>query len=193
VVGGYLVDQIEAHVDNRSCGPAIEVRFNPFWAAASSIGSVWIARDRLDGPFLLLNGDTVYEPALISDCLARFGAGINLVVERVAMAEDDDMRVVVEGDRVVEVGKALPIARAGHRSLGIIGTVAADGGGYGRTLDLVLHGENGAMRFHHAVVDQLAHAGGVRAVEVSPMHWQEIDRPEDIASWAYAHPNNRAR
>ena len=191
VIGGYRIDQIEAHVAPARAGMTIDVRFNPFWAAASSIGSVWAARDLMDAPFVLLNGDTVYEPALLADCLVRFRAGLNLVVEHVADPEDDDMRVVVADGHVTEVGKALPTAQAGYRSLGIIGTPDADGGGYRRTLDETLRGDNGAMRFHHAVVDRMARDGAVHAVEVSPMHWQEIDRPEDIASWTYAHPDDR--
>lgn len=187
IVAGYRIGHIEAHVAAARPGPSIEVRLNPFWATASSIGSVWAARDRLSGPFILLNGDTVYEPTLIADCAARFGPGLNLVVERVSTAEDDDMRVIVEGDRVVEVGKALPTDRAAHRSLGIVGTFDEDGDGYVATLDAVLREENGAMRFHHAVVDRLARAGRVRAVEVSPLHWQEIDQPEDIVAWTRAH------
>src|SRR5688572_7496408 len=60
VVGGYRFDRLEAFVATLCDELRPELIFNPFYAVSSSIGSVWAARDLLDGPFLLLNGDTIY-------------------------------------------------------------------------------------------------------------------------------------
>lgn len=183
IVGGYRFDRLAAFVAARwpeeASRPALV--FNPFFAISSSIGSVWAARHLLDGAFCLLNGDTVYDPALVADGLARAADGVSLFVEPVAGAEPDDMLVRVDGDRVVAVGKGLPPSLARHRSLGFV--TAGAGSGYGAALERVIAGVDGAQAFHHAVIDRLAHEDCVTAVPFAGGAWTEIDRPEDIARW----------
>ena len=183
VVGGYRFERLEAFVAARwVAGERPELVFNPFYAISSSIGSVWAARHRLERPFCLLNGDTVYDPALVAGGLARVRTGLNLFVEPVDAPETDDMLVRIEGERVVAVSKALPPSLGRHRSLGF---VAGDGReGYAHALDRVIREVEGAQSFHHAVVDRLAHEGVVHPVRFEGGLWSEIDRPEDIARWA---------
>src|SRR5690348_8874477 len=69
VVGGYRIDRLAEHLAMR--GGDAELRFNPFWAVASSISSVWAVRDRLDSDFAILNGDTIFDPGLLADAFSR--------------------------------------------------------------------------------------------------------------------------
>lgn len=183
VVGGYRHDQVAAHLARSGDGGVRLVR-NPFWDVASSIGSVWAARDRLGRPFCLLNGDTIFSPAIVAAALAAARPGVNLVVEPLGAPEPDDMLVEAADGAIGAVGKRLDPARATHRSLGIVLARDADGGGYADALDAVIGAPGGADAFHHAVVDRLARTAGVGAIVVRDARWQEIDRPEDIARWS---------
>lgn len=185
VVGGYRIEQLAAFVADR-WAPAQRPRlvFNPFYAVANSIGSVWIARDVVAGPFVLINGDTVYDPALVADGLVRLAPGLNLFVEPVTTPTDDDMLVKVDGDLVTHVGKTLDPGHAAHRSLGFIATADADGADYSQALAEVIAAPGGADAYHHAVVDRLAEARRVSAVSFAGGAWTEIDRPGDIAGWS---------
>jgi choline kinase len=187
IVGGYRFDRLAAFVAARWPDEAMRpaLVFNPFFALSSSIGSVWAARDRLAAPFCLLNGDTVYDPALVADGLARSGPGIGLFVEPVADHEPDEMRVRLDGTRVVAVGKDLPATLARHRSLGFV-VAGEEGGAYARALERVIGDVEGVQAYHHAVIDRLAHEGTVSAIAFAHGQWTEIDRPEDIARWGGA-------
>ncbi len=185
VVGGYRFDRIEAFVAER-WGPSDrpELVLNPFFAISSSVGSVWAARHRLTAPFCLLNGDTVYDPVLVADGLARLKLGLNLFVEEVGTPETDDMLVRLDGGgRIVAVGKNLPPMLARHRSLGFVVGNAVDGAGYARALGRVIREVEGVQAFHHTIVDRMAREGHVHAVPFQGGVWTEIDRPEDIARW----------
>ena len=184
VVAGYHADQVAAHVAAARHPVATEVIFNPFWAVASSIGSVWAARAHLDGAFLLLNGDTVFDGAVIRDALARVADGVALVVEPTDAFAGDDMRVAVRNGRVTAVAKTLDAAGAGHRSLGLIRGSA--GSAYPAALREVVAAVDGVHAFHHDIVDRLARTGRVAAIEVVG-GWCEIDRPEDIQAWTRSH------
>lgn len=181
VVGGYRFDRLDAFVDALPQSIRPQLILNPFYASSSSIGSVWAARHLLGGPFLLMNGDTIYEAEPLAEAVRSLPQGISLFVERIAEAEEDDMRVRAELGRVLEVGKGLE--RAAHRSLGIVACADADGGAYASALDEVISAPGGDQRFHHDVVDLLARRLKVRAVEIEPDTWQEVDSAADIDRW----------
>ena len=183
VVAGYRADQIADHLARTPPALPVELVFNPFWSVASSIASVWAAKAEVARPFALMNGDTVFDDAVIAQALAAAKPGVNLVVEAPRAAEPDDMRVLVEGGRVAAVGKTL--ARATHRSLGLIVSRDRDGGGYAKALRQVIGEEDGLQAFHHDVVARLAETATVHAIVEAAGRFQEIDRPEDIAAWAH--------
>src|SRR3546814_13242235 len=80
VVVGYRARRVQAHLDATAPPLPVDLVYNPFWRVASSIGSVWAARDHLDGPFVLMNGDTVFEPRVIAGAIRAAGAGAGLGV-----------------------------------------------------------------------------------------------------------------
>ena len=184
VVGGYQIDAIERLLDERMpIADRPELAFNPFFAGASSIASVWLMRACLDRDFCILNGDTVYGEALVADAIARLERGINLVVEPIDAAQPDDMLVRMADGLVEAVGKRLIFPAATHRSLGIVASV--DGGSaYRDALDAVIREPDGVHRFHHDVIDRLARSQPVSGI-VADGRWVEIDRPEDIDSWGH--------
>ena len=183
VVGGYRIDRLEQHLAALPLARRPALLCNPFWPVANSISSVWTARAQLDQPFCLLNGDTIFAPALIGAALARAGEGLSLLVEPTDDFQLDDMLVAVDGGRVRAVGKALTESEARHRSLGFILATGDGVGRYAAALEEVICAEGGHARFHHAVIDRLAWDGAVAALESGGPGWMEIDRPEDIARW----------
>jgi len=190
IVGGYRIDQIDAHLAGRDGGrdgglPTTLV-FNPFWSVANSIGSVWAASAHLDSPFALMNGDTLFDAAILRGARARSAAGVTLVVEPLEEPGLDDMLVEADGERVIAVGKHLVGHQATDRSLGLI--LSAGGTAYAEALRAVIGEPDGLHAYHHAVVRRVAERSGVRALRIAPdLRWQEIDRPEDIAQWQREH------
>jgi len=186
IVGGYRIDQIDAHLAGRDGGLPTTLVFNPFWSVANSIGSVWAASAHLDTPFALMNGDTLFDAAILRGARARSAAGVTLVVEPLEQPGLDDMLVEADGERVIAVGKHLVGHQATDRSLGLI--LSAGGTAYAEALRAVIGEPDGLHAYHHAVVRRVAERSGVRALRIAPdLRWQEIDRPEDIAQWQREH------
>jgi choline kinase len=187
VVGGYRIEQIGEHLAARpgrtgGDGLTTELVFNPFWAAGSSIGSVWAARACLNDGFVLMNGDTIFDAAVLAAAVEDARRGVKLVVDALASPEPDDMLVTVADGRVRAVGKGLDPAHATHRSLGIVASTG--GGAYADALRAVIGGDDGIHAFHHAIIDRLAGIDAVAAVTIpAGTPWQEIDRPDDIERW----------
>lgn len=181
IVGGYRYRQIGAHLARSAPPLPVRLIFNPFWSVASSIGSVWMARDLLTQPFCLMNGDTVFAADLLAAAVQAPGDGVGLLVEPVRAAALDDMLVTVANRQICAVAKDLPLDVATHRSLGVI--VSNGGDCYARALEHVIAQTGGLNAFHHAVIAELARYAPVRAIVAGEGAWQEIDQPEDIAAW----------
>lgn len=186
VVGGYRVDRVATHIAANTRDLNIELIVNPFWSVASSISSVWAARDHLSGPFLLMNGDTLFDRAILAAAVSPSPSAVTLMVEPLKSPDHDDMLVSVSGGLVRDVAKTLDPSEATHRSLGLI--MSAGGDAYAGALTSVLYQDDGAQAFHHAVVARLAASGQVAARCIDRgLKWQEIDRPADIGLWEADH------
>src|SRR3546814_20225849 len=77
-----------------------------------------MARAEMEGGFLLLNGDTLFEPGIARRLIAAPPAPVTLTIDRKPNYDSDDMKVVVEGTRLREVGKTLPPERVNGESIG---------------------------------------------------------------------------
>ena len=182
IVGGYRIDQIAAHLAGRRGDPPTTLVFNPFWSVANSIGSVWAARAHLCAAFALMNGDTLFDAAILQAARAEPAPGVTLVVEPLHEPGLDDMLVEAEGERVIAVGKHLVGHQATDRSLGLI--LSGGGTAYADALRAVIGEDEGIHAYLHAFVRRVAEGAGVRALRIpAGARWQEIDRPEDIAHW----------
>jgi choline kinase len=70
VITGFQVGLIEELLQQQYAEyPGIKILFNPFYEVADNLASCWIARGEMGSDFLILNGDTVIEPALLSKVL----------------------------------------------------------------------------------------------------------------------------
>lgn len=183
VVGGYRFDALQAHCGTLHAPVTLDLVYNPFWSVASSIGSVWTARDRLNGPFCLMNGDTIVDRALIGEALGAMMPCLNLVAEEVRDPAPDDMRIAAEDGRIFAVGKNLPPDIARLRSLGIVLCPESDGGDYPSALMATISDDDGPHLYHHDIIDRMAQDRAIHAL--IPRHglWQEVDCVEDVLSY----------
>lgn len=181
VVAGYRHERVANHLAQNAPAIPVELRYNPFWAVSSSIGSVWAARDLLRDPFCLINGDTSFAPELLARALHPAAGSVGLMVEPLVRAARDDMLVRVEDGAVVAVSKALEPRQATHRSMGAI--VAGAESAYADALAAVIGAPNGIQAYHHDVVDALSRSARVSAIVDASGDWVEIDCAEDIEQW----------
>jgi choline kinase len=56
----------------------ITTRFNPFYKVADNLGSCWMARERMREDFVIVNGDTLFETAILKRLLASPAAPITV-------------------------------------------------------------------------------------------------------------------
>ena len=161
-------------------GLAIRTVFNPFYSVADNIGSCWLARHEMNGDFVIANGDTLFEGAVLRRLLEAASAPIVVTVDRKASYDADDMKVRVDGTRLLEIGKMLPAAATNAESIGLL---AFRGDGprlFAEAIDRAMHTADGLKSFYLKVIGQLAKAHRVETVSIEGLAWGEVDYPADL-------------
>ena len=84
VVTGFRDDQIEAALDRRGdAAPRVRTVYNPFYKVADNLGSLFVAREELDGDVLVWNGDTLVSVELMAAVVGNGGRqGICVTIDR---------------------------------------------------------------------------------------------------------------
>ena len=69
VITGYMEEHIRAFLGDRVGGIEIDYVFSPLYKTTNNIYSLWMARDVIDEPFLLLESDLVFDESLLGGML----------------------------------------------------------------------------------------------------------------------------
>ena len=69
VITGHLENHIRDFLGNQAGAMKIEYVFSPKYATTNNIYSLWMARDLISEPFLLLESDLVFDDSLLNDML----------------------------------------------------------------------------------------------------------------------------
>ncbi len=99
-------------------GLAIETLYNPFYETSDNLATCWLSRAAMDEDFLLLNGDTLFEPALLERVLRAPSAPITVSVDHKSLYDDDDMKVSLDA-----VGRFGMIAMALFLAILVVGFI----------------------------------------------------------------------
>ena len=119
---GFRADKVENLVARRSPdGIRVETVFNPFYAVSDNLATCWLARAHMQDEFLILNGDTLFEPAVLQRLLASPEAPLTLAINEKTAYDDDDMKVSLsDAGRLVAVGKDLDSRIVDGESIGLM-------------------------------------------------------------------------
>ncbi|MEM8848574.1 MAG: phosphocholine cytidylyltransferase family protein [Pseudomonadota bacterium] len=181
VVTGFKSDAVAAAVAQMpDVGPKVRIIFNPFYTVTDNVSSCYMARDEMEGDFILMNGDTLMGPDVIAQALNGAGAPVNVTVDRKGHYDEDDMKVCVDGDRLTRIGKHLPIEDVDAESIGCLIFRAGGGGLFLTALVELMSQENGLANWYLRAVDMLAGDGVVGTSSIEGLGWAEVDFPHDL-------------
>ena len=118
VVTGWRHAEVQTFVADRWPGEPTFVR-NARFASWGNFHSVRVALDQSPGAaVLVVNSDVVTVPQVLAD-VAHTPAEMVLAVQRRADLDAEDMRVELDGERVVAIGKGLALERSHGEFCGV--------------------------------------------------------------------------
>jgi choline kinase len=181
VVVGFGAVEVERHLADIA-PPKMKVRtiFNELYDRADNIVSCAVASPEMGGDFLLLNGDTLAESAVLVRMLASPKAPVVMAVARKDEYDADDMKVSCLGGRVIRVGKDLAAAETHGEAIGFSLYRGRGPALFAQAIEEILDKPEGSQRWYLSAVNLLAGRGQVHSVGVHDARWAEIDYLHDL-------------
>ena len=120
VVTGYAHEVVDEVVE-KFHKDSVRTLYNPFYALSDNLGTTWVARNEMKEPFLLINGDTLFEASTLSQLLSgERSYPITLATDHKADYDSDDMKVSTNGKQLKRVGKKLDKEIVNGESIGMM-------------------------------------------------------------------------
>lgn len=181
VMVGFAADRVHRHV-TESLRVDCDVRlvFNPLHRHSDNLVTAWFACQQVEDSFVLLNGDTIFEPAVLHRVLDAHDANIVAAIHRKDAYDSDDMGVWLEDTRLVGIGKE-PRATEPHAEA--IGLYTARGRGVEALRDglaRAVAGPDGMRSWYPPVLETIAREEPIATADVTGLWWTEIDVYEDL-------------
>lgn len=174
VVTGYQKSRLET--DFKMDG--VNFVFNPFFETTNVLASFWFGAKLLQGEFIYLHADTVFDERILDDLLATQGDAALSVAFHPCGAEE--MKVRLKDGKIAEISKAILPESAEGEFIGL-------GKFSGHALGLLQREAEQCMvekhfdRFFEFALERLIQQGllRVRTSSTKDYPWCEIDFPED--------------
>src|SRR5690606_30914334 len=150
---------------------------------SDNLASCFMARQEISSAerLVLLNGDTLFEPAVLARVLEDATAPITVTIDRKERYDADDMKVELAGDRLLRVGKTLDPASVGGESIWLLVLSRVGAGRFAGEVETVIRQPTGLKSWFLSVIDRPAQNEGiVGVVSIEGMEWGEIDFPPDL-------------
>jgi len=181
VVVGFAAEQVNDHLKTqRPAGMHVATIFNPLFDRADNLTSCVEAFGEMHDDFLLINGDTLFEPAIITRLLESRQAPVSMAVVEKLTFDDDDMKVIREGDLVLQVSKGLPREHVTAEAIGLTFYRGSAPHLFREAIQEVARRADAHKQYYLAAVALLAQRRLVRGVTMNGLAWAEIDFPKDI-------------
>ncbi len=182
VVTGYgsdLMDEALARIADRD---HVEIRtiYNPFYAVSDNLASCWMARAEMGGDFIQVNGDNVFRADLVEALLAANGAPVTVAINRKESYDADDMKVMLDGGRLTEIGKTLPLEAVDAEATGFYVFRGEGPAMYREVLEEMMKEPSALKQWFPAAIGRLAKRIAVNTVDLSDHVWAEVDFPTDL-------------
>lgn len=184
VVTGFAFEMVDAIVEKIS-GLKVRTLHNPMYAHTDNLGTCWEARSEMDVPFVLMNGDTLFEAAILQRLLAcEKDYPVTLATANKPLYDLDDMKIIADGDRLLKVSKQLDIHLVSGESIGLMVFNQMGADAFRHKLEEMMDKDDALKLWYLSAIDQLASKGLAGICPINELSWCEVDDAIDYAAAA---------
>ena len=177
---GYRADKVEKILRRRYGSNRVKTIYNAAYAVSDNLVSCWAGHDEMSSDFVLLNGDTLFEAAVLKRLLDSDTNPVTVVVSQKSQYDEDDMKVELDGGRLVRIGKDLLPDQVDAESIGMI--LFRDQGPmlFRNALEKALRDPSSQTKWYLSVIDEMAQSMPVWTCTIKGLQWCEVDYPADL-------------
>lgn len=180
VVTGFNAHLVKDELNSRQVGPKVKRLYNPFYQVADNLASCWMARKSMKQDFLLINGDTLFSPALLQTVLEAPAKDIAVTIDQKSHYDGDDMKVTLDGTELKSIGKTLLPQQTDGESIGMLRFMNDGPEIFREELKRLMKTKDGTKSWFLSAIDGLAKSGQrIDTINIKGSTWAELDTPED--------------
>jgi choline kinase len=180
VVTGYEAERLDRLLALPGTGTQAQTIHNPEFDKADNLVSCWMARGEMTEDFVLLNGDTLFEPSVLRRLLDAPRRPVVMAIDKKPHYDADDMKIQRQGERLLRVGKDLPIDKVDGESIGMMVFRGEGRKRFRQALDQAVLSPEAKHRWYLSVLDEMAAQHLVWTYSIHGLGWAEIDYPLDL-------------
>lgn len=180
VVLGYRADKVERILHSRYDTNRVRTVYNAAYAVSDNLVSCWAVQDEMNEDFVLLNGDTLFEAAVLKRLLETDDRPVTVVVSQKNEYDADDMKVELDGCQLVKIGKDLIPDQVDGESIGMI--LFRDRGPmmFREAIQKALREPSSQTKWYLSVIDEMARKIPVWTCSIRGLQWCEVDYRSDL-------------
>jgi choline kinase len=175
---GYKRQQLQTHILQKLDASQCTFIENPIYGSTNTLYSLWLTREQFTEDFIYFNADVLFSHELLNKICAP-SPHSQLLLETKSCGEEE-VKMILEGDRIVEIGKQLPIPQCAGEFIGV--------GKFNKEVlpHFAKHLQYGVdtgqeNNYFEYAVDLLSKDAYLQAVPTDGAPCIEIDFPEDLA------------
>jgi choline kinase len=180
VVTGYGADKVEDLLHRRYGPQRVQTHYSPDYATTDNLVSCWKVREQMTDDFILLNGDTLFEAAVVKSLLKSPASPVTVTVNHKDIYDADDMKVSIEDSRLTKVGKDIPSGNIHGESIGMILFRDTGPAIFKSRLENAMADSKSIRRWYLSVIDEIAQEITVLTCSIKGLAWCEVDYPADL-------------
>ena len=181
IVTGHRPNEIQAFVEEHGEGLEVAYVRNARFASWGNFHSVRVALDQSPAfDLLVVNSDVVVTPDVYKR-VSQASGDLVLAVQRKRVLDSEDMRVRLEDDRVLAIGKDLKRAY-GHGEYAGVSLIRREAAERYSEFANRMEWDQDVQGYYEDVYARMMDLVDVRASLVAEGEYAEVDTPEDVAA-----------
>lgn len=182
IVTGFKSILVENLILNKYKDLDIDCIYNPFYGVSDNLASCWLARENFCDDFLIVNGDDVFEVALINKLIKSRNAPITVAVNIKEVYDQEDMKVLFnsENGRLLRVGKDIECSKANGEAIGIHLFRNKGVSFFRRKVEDLMREEAALKMWYLSAINSLVNETEILVCDITGYRWSEIDFIEDL-------------
>ncbi len=180
VVTGFGAEEVDALIRQNCELQSIQTFYNPDYAKSDNLVSCWKVREEMNEDFILLNGDTLFEAAVLTKLLATPVNPLTVTINHKDKYDADDMKVSLAETQLTKIGKTLSTSETHGESIGMILFRGNGPAIFTEALAHAMSEPQAAHRWYLSVIDAIAQQKTVLTCSIKGLQWCEVDCPTDL-------------
>ncbi len=180
VVAGYLKEQVRAMIQEKFFGKPISIIENNEYRTTNNMYSLYLCIDKINGGFLLSNGDVVFDETIIND-LVKAPNG-NYICCQAGTYDKESMKVVYDHNtnRISNISKTIDPSNAYGNSIDLYRFNKTGSQRLFSIINDIIINQNNMNSWTEVAIDSMLSDIPVEVFDIGKRRWKEIDTLTDL-------------